>query len=70
MYGAVSDVAPRQVVTKFAVVQAGSAARAAVGIDTTVIESSDETATSVKERLNLKVLMSYLVILSLALLDA
>jgi hypothetical protein len=34
-----------------------------------VIESSDETATSVKERLNLKVLMSYLVILSLALPD-
>ena len=69
MYGAVSDVAPTQVVTKFAVEQAG-AAWAAVGIETTVIESSDETATSVKERLNLKVLMSYLVILSLALLDA
>jgi hypothetical protein len=69
MYGAVSEVAPRQVVTPLAVVQAGSAARATVGIDTTVIESSDETATSVKERLNLKVLMSYLVILSLALPD-
>jgi len=69
MYGAVSDVAPRQVVTPLAVVHTGDAC-AAVGIDTTVIESSDETATSVKERLNLKVLMSYLVILSLALLDA
>ena len=69
MYGAVSEVAPRQVVTPLAVVQAGCAARATVGIDTTVIESSDETATSVKERLNLKVLMSYLVILSLALPD-
>jgi len=63
-------VVPTQVSTKFAVVQTGSAARAAVGIDTTVIESSDEAATNVKERLNLKVLMSYLVILSLALLDA
>jgi hypothetical protein len=58
MYGAVSDVAPTQVVTKLAVVQAGSAARAAVGIETTVSESSDETATSVRERLNLKFLMS------------
>ncbi len=56
-------------VTVPVVVQTGVAC-AAVGIDTTVIESSDETATSVKERLNLKVLMSYLVILSLALPDA
>jgi len=69
MYGAVSDVAPRQVVTPPAVVQTGFAC-AAVGIDTTVIESSDEIATSVKDRLNLKVLMFYLVILSLALPDA
>ena len=58
MYGAVSDVAPTQVVTKFAVVHAGSAARAAVGIETTVSESSEETATNAKERLNLKFLMS------------
>jgi hypothetical protein len=57
-YGAVSEVAPTHVVTKFAVVQAGSAARATVGIETTVNESSDETATSVSERLNLKFLMS------------
>jgi hypothetical protein len=56
------------VVTKFAVVQAGAAC-AAVGIETTVIESSDVAAMSVKERLNLKFLMSYLVILSLALPD-
>ena len=58
MYGAVSEVAPTQVVTKFAVVHAGSAARAAVGIETTVSESSEETATNAKERLNLKFLMS------------
>jgi hypothetical protein len=57
-YGAVSDVAPTHVVTKFAVVHAGSAALAAVGMDTTVSERSDETATSVNERLNLKFLMS------------
>lgn len=58
MYGAVSEVAPTQVVTKFAVVHAGSAARAAVGIETTVSDSSEETATNAKERLNLKFLMS------------
>jgi len=58
MYGAVSEVAPTQVVTKFAVVQAGVDARAAVGIATTVSESSEETATNAKERLNLKFLMS------------
>jgi hypothetical protein len=57
-YGAESDVTPTHDVTKFAVVHAGSAARAAVGIETTVSESSDETATSVIERLNLKFLMS------------
>jgi hypothetical protein len=57
-YGAVSDVTPTHEVTKLAVVHAGSAARAAVGIDTTVRESSDETATSVIERLNVKFLMS------------
>ena len=58
MYGAVSEVAPTQVVTQFAVVHAGSAARAAVGIETTVSDSSEETATNAKERLNLKFLMS------------
>lgn len=58
MYGAVSEVAPTQVVTKFAVVQAGVDARAAVGIETTVNESIAETATNAKERLNLKFLMS------------
>lgn len=58
MYGAVSEVAPKQVVTKFAVVQAGVDARAAVGTETTVSESSEETATNAKERLNLKFLMS------------
>ena len=58
MYGAVSEVAPTQVVTKFAVVHAGSAARAAVGIETIVSDSSEETATNAKERLNLKFLMS------------
>jgi len=56
-YGAVSLVAPTHVVTKLAVVQTGVAC-AAVGIDTTVSESSDEAATSVNERLNLKFLMS------------
>ncbi len=50
-------------------VQAGAAC-ATVGIETMVIESSDVAAMSVKERLNLKFLMSYLVILSLALPDA
>jgi hypothetical protein len=58
MYGAASEVVPTHVVTKLAVVHAGSAARAAVGMETTVSESSDETATSVRERLNLKFLMS------------
>jgi hypothetical protein len=58
MYGAVSDVAPTQVVTKLAVVHAGVDARAAVGIETTVSDRSDETATNAKERLNLKFLMS------------
>jgi hypothetical protein len=56
-YGAVSLVAPTHDVTKLAVVQTGVAC-AAVGIDTTVSESSDETATSVRERLNVKFLMS------------
>ncbi len=68
MYGAVSDVAPIQVVTKFSVLHAGSAARAAVGIDTTVSDSRAETAVKAIERFNLKFLMSWLAILSLALL--
>jgi hypothetical protein len=49
--------------------QAGAAC-ATVGIETIVIESSDVAAMSVKERLNLKFLISCLVILSLALPDA
>jgi hypothetical protein len=57
MYGAVSDVAPTHVVTKLAVVQAG-VAWATVGIETTVKDNIDEAATSVKERFNLKFLMS------------
>jgi hypothetical protein len=69
MYGAVSVVAPTHVVTKLAVVHAGVAC-AAVGIDTTVSESSDETAAKAIERFNLKFLMSCLAILSLALLVA
>lgn len=58
MYGAVSDVAPTQVVTKFAVVHAGVDARAAVGIETTVNESIAETAAKAIERFILKFLMS------------
>ena len=58
MYGAVSDVVPTQVVTKFAVVHAGVDALAAVGIETTVSESSEETATNASERLIFKFLMS------------
>jgi hypothetical protein len=68
MYGAVSDVAPRQVVTPLAVVQTGFAL-ATVGAATSRDVASAVPATSVKERLNLKFLMSYLVILSLALPD-
>ena len=68
MYGAVSDVAPRQVVTPLAVVQTGLAL-ATVGAATNSDAASAVPATSVKERLNLKFLMSYLVILSLAFPD-
>ena len=68
MYGAVSDVAPRQVVTPLAVVQTGFAL-ATVGAATSRDAASAAPAMSVKERLNLKFLMSYLVILSLALPD-
>ena len=56
------------VVTVPAVVQTGAAC-ATVGTETIVTVSSDETAARVINRLNLKFLMSYLVILSLALLD-
>ena len=69
MYGAVSVVAPRHVVTPLAVVQTGFAL-ATVGAATSRDAASAAPATSVKERLNLKFLMSYLVILSLALPDA
>jgi hypothetical protein len=58
MYGAVSEVVPTHVWMKFAVVQTGSAARAAVGIATIVKESSDVDATSVTTRFNLEILMS------------
>jgi len=69
-YLAPSVVTPTQVVTPAAVVQTGVDALAAVGIATTVIASSDDVARNVSERLNLRVLMSLLAILSLALLDA
>jgi hypothetical protein len=68
MYDAASDVAPRHVVTPLAVVQTGFAL-ATVGAATSRDVTSAVPATSVKERLNLKFLMSYLVILSLALPD-